>query len=145
MDFNALRSAWDGIQVSWSLSEKINTAWIDSMGEVGMETGVRGGGRIIAMDDTDTDKGYLVIDGDISIQKKDSPEIVKPGPELIGEMGQMNPSRVRTASVTASTDVRLIQFSWSRLNGALLKRLNEEEMTALKSALQQYAWGHFTE
>lgn len=145
MDYSALRTAWDGIQASWSLSEKINTAWIDSVGEIGLETGIREGGRIFSIDDTETDKGYILLSGEISIQKKDSPEIVKPGPELLGEMGQMNPQHVRTASVTAATDTQLIQFSWGKLHAALRKRLNEEEMSALKSSLQQYAWGHFTE
>lgn len=145
MDIAALRSAWDGIQASWSLSEKINTAWTESIAEVGTETGVRAGGKILSKDDSNVDLGFILLSGDIRIEKMDSPEIVKPGPELLGEMGQLNPTRVRTADVYAETDTSLVQFNWAQLNAALLKRLSEEEIQSLMSGIQQYAWGHFTE
>lgn len=145
MQFTSLQAAWQAIPLAMSLSEKINTAWLDSLREVGTQVQVRSGDNVISLNDTNTGTGYVLYSGEISVQKKDAPEIVKPAPELLGEMGQLNPTGTRTASVVAATDVALISFAWTKLNAALAKRLSETEMETLKDAMQQYAWSHFVE
>jgi CRP-like cAMP-binding protein len=145
VQFTSLREAWDAIGVSSTLSDKINTAWLDSLREVGTKMQVRQHDAIISVDDTYTDRGYILFSGEISVQKKDSPEIVKSAPELLGEMGRLNPTRTRTASVIAASDVALISFTWSTLNEALSKRLSESEIETLMDSIQQYAWNHFVE
>ncbi|MFP6581487.1 MAG: cyclic nucleotide-binding domain-containing protein [Candidatus Hydrogenedentota bacterium] len=145
MQFTSLHAAWEAIPLSLSLSERINTAWLDTLREVGTRVQVRSGDNVISLNDTNTGTGYVLYSGEISVQKKDAPEIVKPAPELLGEMGQLNPAGTRTASVVAATDVALISFNWTKLNAALAIRLSEAELETLKDAIQQYAWSHFVE
>jgi hypothetical protein len=145
VDFATIKEAWSTISMNMPVSEKINTAWIDSMVEVSSPISVREGDTIISIGDQNTDKGYLLISGDYSVEKEGSPELVKPAPELLGEMGRLNPTQKRTATIRASTEVQMLTFSWSQMNAALEKRLSESEFQQLTDGLQQYAWGHFAE
>lgn len=145
MQFTSLHAAWDSIPLSASLPEKINTAWLDALREVGKKMQIREGDHVISVDDPYTATGFVLYGGEISIRKKDSPEIIKPAPELLGEMGRLNPTRTRTADVVAHTDVALITFDWTKLNDSLAKRLDESEMQQLTEGIQQYAWDHFVE
>jgi CRP-like cAMP-binding protein len=145
VDFATIKEAWSIIAMTMSVSEKINTAWIDSMVEVSSPVSVREGDTIISLGDQNTDKGYLLISGEYSVEKEGAPELVKPAPELLGEMGRLNPTQKRTATVRASTNVEMLTFSWGQMNAALEKRLSESEFQQLTEGLQQYAWGHFAE
>ena len=144
VDFATIKNAWSFVNIM-PMSEKINTAWIDSIVEVGVPAQLKAGDTIISINDQNTDRGFLLISGEYSVEKDGSPELVKPAPELLGEMGRLNPTQKRTATVRASTDVSMLSFSWQKINEALQRRLNETEFGQLTDGLQQYAWGHFAE
>ena len=92
-----------------------------------------------------TDEGVIVLDGEIRVDKPDAPEIVVPAPHLIGEMSQFNPSRQRTATVIANTDLKALVFKWTDFNDKAKAYLEPDEVEATNTAMQEYAWQHFTE
>lgn len=145
MRFSIVEEAWISVARGMPQSEKIRTAWVDSLLEVGTPVLVKAGEPIIIIGDQNTSSGFLLVEGEYSILKGNSPEMFKAAPELLGEMGRINPIHKRTATVRASTEVKMVSFDWDKIHTALHKRLNESEFEQLTESLKQYAWGHFTE
>lgn len=91
------------------------------------------------------DVGYILLDGELTIQKTTSPEIQVFAPELIGEMKQFNPHGRRTATVIAATNIEAMRFAWSKFYDLLEQRLNESDLESVRHALEECAWQHFTD
>ena len=58
---------------------------------------------------------------------------------------QFNPRGLRTATVTASMDSVVMQFSWDDFWAALDKRLSPDDQAKVREAIEGYAWRHFTD
>lgn len=95
--------------------------------------------------DSAADEGILVLDGEISIEKDGHPVKYISGPELMGEMSQFNPTGQRTATVSAVKDLQLLRFQWFSLKNEVRRRLGPTAVDALQTALEEFAWNHFTE
>ena len=100
-------------------------------------------GRVLmSVGDSAVQDGIVLLSGEISVIKQGSPEIIAEAPELIGEMAQISPTRQRTATVTAHTDITLLHFTWRDFANEARRRLTEEEFKKLSTALQDHAWRH---
>ena len=130
MEHTTVENAWAQISISASLPAKINTAWVDTLTAVGKAI---------------NDLGFIIMSGSYSIFKEGAPSMIKQGPEMIGEMSRFNPLRSRTAEVRAESDVTAISFDWNEVFTGLAERLSDEEVKQLNSALEGYAWEHFTD
>lgn len=95
--------------------------------------------------DVSNDEGLALLDGEFKVEKDGNLSIVAYGPDLIGEMAQMNPTRQRTATVTAATDLHAIRFRWPVVLQAAASSMSAAELQSVSDALQEYAWKHFTE
>jgi len=87
MRFSIVEEAWISVARGMPQSEKIRTAWVDSLLEVGTPVLVKAGEPIIISGDQNTSSGFLLVEGEYSILKGNSPEMFKAAPELLGEMG----------------------------------------------------------
>lgn len=94
--------------------------------------------------DTEGDEGYILLDGEVAVRSVQKPEFSVWGPELIGETKQFNPNSIRTATVEALEDVKVLRFEWADFWAAAIQSLNEEEVAQMKEALSNYAWEHFS-
>lgn len=92
-----------------------------------------------------TDVGYFLLEGDIEIAKTGTTTLQKTAPELLGEMKQYNPLRLRTATVTARTSLHVLSFKWRKLHTTLEAGLTADAFQEVEQALESYAWDHFTE
>ena len=101
--------------------------------------------QIFQEGDLDSDKGYVLLQGDIRVLKPSAPEIVVSAPELLGEMARFNPTAARTATIEAVDEVRVLAFAWSRFDEALTRMCSPEESEQIQNVLHGYAWDHFTE
>ena len=128
MEHTTVENAWAQISISASLPSKINTAWVDTLTAVGKAINV-----------------FIISSGSYSIFKEGAPSMIKQGPEMVGEMSRFNPLRSRTAEVRAESDVTAISFDWNEVFTGLAERLSDEEVKQLNSALEHYAWDHFTD
>jgi len=95
--------------------------------------------------DATDDQGFVLLEGEIDVQKEGNPGLTAYAPDVIGEMAQLSPKRQRTATVTALTDLQVLRFSWPSISRAMQSALSEEESKAFTDALQEHAWKHFTE
>ena len=89
--------------------------------------------------------GIILLEGEVSVMKEDFPEIVAAAPELLGEMGRLNPTAQRTATVTALTDLSILRFTWAAFTREARRLMSESELERVSTALQECAWQHFTQ
>lgn len=92
-----------------------------------------------------SDEGILLLQGEIAIRKSTAPEHIAAAPDLIGEMGQYNPQKTRTATVVAHTRLKVLRFEWPSFHKAADCRLSPSEQQQVNRVLQDHAWRHFTE
>ncbi len=91
------------------------------------------------------DEGFVLLEGEVSVLKDGSPEFNAPAPDVLGEIAHISPTKQRSATVSAATDLKILRFKWSTLLNATQQSLAAEEIQQFTSALQEYAWKHFTE
>ena len=89
--------------------------------------------------------GIVLLKGEVSVMKDGFPEVVAAAPELLGEMGRLNPASQRTATVTAVTDLAILRFTWAAFTSEAGRIMSETDLEKVSSALQEYAWQHFTQ
>lgn len=94
--------------------------------------------------DSEGEEGYILLDGEVAVRSIQKPEFSVWGPELIGETKQFNPNNIRTATIEAMDDVKVLTFQWPEFWEAAKKSLNETEIEQMKEALSNYAWEHFS-
>lgn len=93
--------------------------------------------------DTNIDSGVVVLSGTFRVHKPDGFEIEGEGPELLGEMGIINPSQRRTATVLATSPIKALRFSWAAFEAKTKQVFTESDQEVLKAAIKEYAWNHF--
>lgn len=91
------------------------------------------------------DEGFVLLDGEVSVLKEGSPEFLAPAPDVLGEIAHISPTKQRSATISAAGELKILRFKWSALLNAAQQRLTAAEMQQFTSALQEYAWKHFTE
>lgn len=94
--------------------------------------------------DTEGEEGYILLEGEVAVRSLQKPEFSVWGPELIGETKQFNPNNIRTATIEAVEDVKVLSFQWPEFWNVANKNLDEKETGQLKEALSNYAWEHFS-
>ena len=106
---------------------------------------LRKGHRMTREGSRGRNRGFILISGSVRIQKADVPDIKARAPELLGEVMQFNPKKMRTATVTAHEDCVVLRFMWDDFWDAVGRYFPEEDQTKVRSRLEQRAWEHFTE
>jgi hypothetical protein len=91
------------------------------------------------------DEGFVLLAGEITIVKDGTPEFIATAPDILGEIAQISPTKQRSATVSAATELKILRFKWSGLLTAAQQKLNAAQLQQFTSALQEYAWKHFTE
>ena len=91
------------------------------------------------------DEGFVVLDGEVRVLKDGSPEFTSPAPDVIGEIAHISPAKQRSATISAASELKILRFKWSTLLTAAQQSLGAAEVQQFTSALQEYAWKHFTE
>lgn len=105
---------------------------------------IRGMTPLFREGDTEGDDGYILLDGEIIVRSKQKAEFSVWGPELIGETKQFNPNNIRTATVEAVDDCKVLKFEWADFWTFARGMLNEQELAQMKEGLSNYAWEHFS-
>lgn len=112
---------------------------------VGQPESMNPGASLFREGERDTDRGYVLLDGEVRITKSSAPELTVAAPELLGEMVQYNPKSERTATVESATAIQVLSFQWSAFNDELVRTCSPEETDEIQKAFQDYAWEHFTQ
>ena len=95
--------------------------------------------------DASNGMGVVLLEGELTIDKQENPSVTAYAPDLIGEMAQLNPTRQRTATVIAATELKVLTFTWQKFSEVAMTKLSEAELKSVTEALKAHAWRHFTE
>ncbi|MBM3289521.1 MAG: hypothetical protein FJY92_05160 [Candidatus Hydrogenedentes bacterium] len=87
--------------------------------------------------------GYVLIDGQVAIEKETGGPIVVDAPALLGEMLQFNPRAQRTADVRARGAVIALKFAWQDFYAEAKRSLSDAEQGQLMEAIERSAWERF--
>ena len=105
---------------------------------------LRKGHRMTREGSRGRDRGFILLTGSVRIQKSDTPDSKSQGPEMLGEVMQFNPKKMRVATVIAHEDCLVLRFMWNDFWEALSRYFEAEEQTKVREALERRAWEHFT-
>ncbi len=105
-------------------------------------TTVLDGTQLFTEGEHEPDLGYVLLSGEVRVQKSYASDSMTTAPALLGEIKQFNPTSERTATVRASGDLDVLQFRWDQINAAISAALKGPEQKLLRKALLDYAWRH---
>lgn len=87
--------------------------------------------------------GYVLLQGEVVVEKEASGPIVVKAPALLGEMLQFNPRAQRTATVRAHGHAATLRFSWEEFYSQARQILPESEQSLLMEAIERGVWERF--
>jgi len=130
------------------LGDAAHPGLVERFADVALRCGtldrIESGTILFAEGDASDDTGIVLLEGEVSIDKESAPEFVVTAPDLMGEMAPQSPMKKRTATVTATTEVDVLRFSWSDFRDTGRALMDDESFAALEQAIQNVAWEHFT-
>lgn len=145
MDKNAARERILAMPVLAPLGPALREKIADVFLTMGAPERIPANTTLFTRGDASDGRGIVLLDGEVSVLKEGNPEVVALAPDLLGEMAQLNPTKQRTATVNAATDLVVMRFKWPTFTKAAQQKLSDEDIEAFTAALQEYAWQHFTE
>ncbi|MDZ4859864.1 MAG: cyclic nucleotide-binding domain-containing protein [Candidatus Hydrogenedentes bacterium] len=134
------------LNVPWvaDFEPAIRETIVTAIKEVAEVRRLRKGHRMTREGSTGRNRGFILLTGSVRIHKSDMPDSKSKAPELLGEVMQFNPKKMRTATVMAHEDVLVLRFMWDEFWAALDRYLSEEDRVKVHESLEQRAWEHFT-
>lgn len=136
------RKTIGNIKFMQELPEQLREKAIDLFEQASEQRSVPKDAVFIHAQEQTQNKGFLLLKGSVSIQKPDAPEVTCTAPELLGEMMQLTPAKVRTATVSAAEDCVVMRFDWADLWAKAGVLLTPEEQAQLDEAIKSLAWDH---
>jgi hypothetical protein len=80
--------------------------------------------------------GYIIVAGEVVVERVGSKPIDVGAPAIVGEMQQFNPRSQRTATVRADGPVSALVFSWQNLYHLGASDLSGEEQRLLRNSIE---------
>ncbi len=145
MDTNEARNIVSTLQILPSLRPTPAELVVEVLMNVSALEDIPTGTTLFTKGDESIADGIILLRGEVSVSKDGFPEIVAAAPELLGEMGRLNPTAQRTATVTALSDLNILRFTWAAFTREAGRLMSEADLEKLSTALQEYAWQHFTQ
>lgn len=105
---------------------------------------LRKGHRMTREGSRGRNRGFILLTGSVRVQKSDVPDSKVPAPELLGEVMQFNPKRMRVATVIAYEDCLVLRFMWDDFWDAVARYFDPAEQAKVREVLERRAWEHFT-
>jgi hypothetical protein len=89
------------------------------------------------------DVGFILLQGDVEINKEGTNPLAVSAPALLGEMHQFNPLALRTATVLVKDNAKVLKFVWRELYAQARQRLTEVEQSMLMEGIERSVWERF--
>lgn len=108
---------------------------------IGTEQVVQDGKTLFAEGDDKDISGAVILEGLASISAHNQNIRIVSSPDILGEMQQLSDTSQRTATVTASGNIRIIRFSWNEFVRQIQARddLDEAQKLEIKRAIASIA------
>ena len=108
--------------------------------EISKKTTVAEGKKVLREGHLVFSSGYILLEGTIQIERKGLALIELDAPIVLGEISRFSQDDLRTATVRATSDGRLLRFSWDDLYERAQKELTEENNEAFLHAIERVVW-----
>ena len=125
------------------LDESLRETVADIMLNVSVARSIGKGTTWLKRGEESENNGYVLLEGEVSIEKAGAPIGTQKAPELLGEGMQYNPSRKRTATITTLSECAVLRFSWDEFWKAVDESLADDARAKVHAAIENYAWSHF--
>jgi CRP-like cAMP-binding protein len=135
------------LSVLLELAEPLRERVAATLLRVSTFSNVEPGDRLYTEGDEKSGDGYVLLQGDVSVQKLDGFEANVQAPALVGEMQQfhLEDEEKRFASVIAGQNVAVLHFDWQTFYDALAPGISPDDMASVREALRNQAWMHYLE
>lgn len=142
LDLLNLRNTIDNMSITRQLPESLRQRFVVTLLGVSNNIQVSDGEKLFTEGEKTSELAYVLVTGTVDVTKSTTPTVTVQAPDLFGEMQQINPEGVRTATVVVRDVATLLQFSWNDFFSLALTLFNEQEMAQLRQALEELAWSH---
>ena len=105
---------------------------------------LRKGHRMTREGSRGRNRGFILVSGSVRIQKSDMPDTKATAPEMLGEVMQFNPKKMRVATVIAHEDCLVLRFMWDEFWDAVARYFESDDQVKVREVLERRAWEHFT-
>jgi len=143
MSQNDIPSTLESLEAFANLSNALRSKVVGILQECGTVVDIAPKMILFSEQDANVDGALIVLSGTFRVIKPDGFEIEGHAPELLGELGIINPTQRRTATVIAASQMKGLKFSWSEFKSKAELIMNDAEQESLKNAIKEYAWNHF--
>ena len=142
IDLAKIRNSIGSLSLTRQLPESMRQRFVISMLGVGDAAQGHEGDVLFTENDKSDELAYILITGEVEVQKSGMPSQEVSAPDLFGEIQQLNPEGVRTATLRVKDNAVLLRFSWNAFFALALTMFSEQEMATLRRALEDLAWSH---
>lgn len=108
--------------------------------DISEETLVAEGENILREGHLGFGAGYILLEGKVELERPCRDAVELDAPVVLGEISRFSQDDVRTATVDAKSDGKLIRFSWDELYSRAEKELSEEDNRAFRHAVEGVVW-----
>ncbi|MCC6795738.1 MAG: hypothetical protein IT366_11530 [Candidatus Hydrogenedentes bacterium] len=140
MDMDEVNTRIKCLRFMRDMGDELREKLADLFQSVSTPRAVPAGGVFIRENEHINDKGYILLDGALLIQKYGSPNVQCEAPQLIGEVMQFNPAGVRTATCAGAVPSLILRFTWDQFWSRATIVLTETELSNVKDALTAHAF-----
>lgn len=143
MHLSEIRNQICAIPIFHDLPELVRARICMILLGLGHEVTATDGQVLFEEGESDNDVAYILLDGKVRVEKTETPIVTAAAPDLLGEVVKFSPLALRSATVTAEGEVKLLKFFWAPFFEAASMVFQPEEQIQVRQALEDIAWGHF--
>lgn len=121
------------------LPEPMRRKFVDLILSVAKRTEIAPGQVLFTLGETDTDRGFLFLEGALKITRSDGTVRYQESPDILGEVQLFTPQARRSATVEVVYGGTALTFAWHELGAAAKEAFNADELAELRKAIQRSA------
>jgi len=127
------------VPVLQALPEELRLSLCMTLWWLGEVREMKYGEVLFRQGDAGANTGCALLDGIVSVRRDDNPPVEVVGPDLLGELMQLESDATRTATVTVAERALVLQFDWHDFVGVCGLILDQENQDLLRDRMQEIA------
>jgi len=134
------RQVLAGLTFLGKLPDKAQEAVCGILNDISSESSVEEGENLLREGHLGFGSGYILIEGTVELDRPGLDSLTLDAPALLGEISRFSKDDVRTATVDARSNLRLLRLSWDTLYERAEEALSEEEYKIFRNAVEAVVW-----
>jgi CRP-like cAMP-binding protein len=125
------------VPVFQTLPEDLRLSFCMTLWWLGEVREMKYGEILFRQGDAGANTGCALLDGIVSVRRDNHPPIEVSGPDLLGELMQLENDAIRTATVTVAERALVLQFDWHDFVGVCGLVLDQQKQDMLRERMQE--------